>query len=65
MSNYNNEKLIDLETKVFHLCSALVKAREYVAALHQNLSGAVKNDQTCVKADLDMIDAAIAKAKGE
>lgn len=47
------------------LLEALKKAREYVAKLHGSIAGAIGHENTIVKPDLDLIDAAIAKAEGK
>jgi hypothetical protein len=46
------------------LLEALQKAREYVAKVNGSIVGAIGHDNTIVKPDLDLIDAAIAKAEG-
>jgi hypothetical protein len=47
------------------LLEALKKARDYVAKVNGSIAGAIGHENTIVKPDLDMIDAAIAKATGD
>ena len=47
------------------LLYALKLARGYVEAMHNNIASAMGHERTVIRPDLDVVDAAIAKAEGK
>lgn len=54
----------DLKEKIQALADALRLARTYVAAMNNNIAGAVGSDNTVIRPDLDKIDALLAHVVG-
>ena len=57
--------IITEETGDGDLLAALSKARGYVMSMHTNIAKALGHENTIIKPDLDMIDAAITRARGQ